>query len=105
MNINQLAGIVRDVNADNGWDIYRDGDFTNNPDKVMRILCLIHSEVSEAAEAVRHGDVDNFLEELADTLIRVLDCAGGFGVNFDALVRAKIEKNRGRGYKHGGKRL
>lgn len=70
-----------------------------------RILALIHSEASEALEAFRKDDRENFAEELADVLIRVLDCGGGLGIDLDATVAAKLEKNRSRGYKHGGKRV
>ncbi|KKK83645.1 hypothetical protein LCGC14_2791300, partial [marine sediment metagenome] len=73
--------------------------------KVPAILALIHSEVSEALEAFRKNDAENFLEEMADVLIRVLDCAGGLTDDFDTIVRAKLETNRQRGYRHGGKRV
>jgi NTP pyrophosphatase (non-canonical NTP hydrolase) len=33
-------------------------------------LCLIHSEVSEALEAHRKDDKENFAEEIADIIIR-----------------------------------
>jgi len=68
-------------------------------------LCLIHSEVSEALEAVRDNDPENFAEELADIMIRTIHLAHGLGVNLDSGVRMKIEKNRGREYQHGGKRI
>lgn len=42
-------------------------------------------------------------EKLADALIRVLDCTTG--LDLDTAVTAKPLKNRGRGYRHGGKRL
>jgi NTP pyrophosphatase (non-canonical NTP hydrolase) len=47
----------------------------------------------------------NFGEELADTLIRVLDLASGLGIDLDSAVSAKLEKNKHRGYRHGGKRV
>lgn len=31
--------------------------------------------------------------------------AGGLGLDIDAAVRAKMEKNKGRGHRHGGKRV
>ena len=45
------------------------------------------------------------LNGLADVLIRVLDCASGLGLDMDAAVQAKIEKNKTRGFRHGGKRV
>lgn len=56
-------------------------------------------------EAVRNRDPDNFAEELADVLIRVLDCARGCGIDIGHEVAKKLEKNRGRGFRHGGKVL
>lgn len=73
--------------------------------RVPAVLALIHSEVSEALEAFRKDDRDNFAEELADVVIRTLDCAGGLGIDLEKAVLAKLEKNRGRGFRHGGKRV
>jgi len=73
--------------------------------KIPAIMALIHSEVSEALEAFRTNDHENFMEEMADVVIRVLDCVGCFPDGFDAVVEAKMEKNRKRGYRHGGKRV
>lgn len=74
-------------------------------DPVARCLALIHSEVSEALEALRHDDLDNFGEELADTVIRVFDLCGGLGIDLEWAVLSKMEANRLRSHKHGGKRL
>lgn len=67
-------------------------------------LCLIHSEVSEALEAYRIGDDRNFKEEIADILIRIFDSAWEWGIDLDMEVQAKMEKNKERSYKHGGKK-
>lgn len=71
--------------------------------KLCTHMALIHSEVSEALEAVRHRDRPNFDEELADTVIRVLSVAYGLGTDLDAVVAEKLAKNRTRGLHHGGK--
>lgn len=67
------------------------------------MLALIHSEVSEALEADRKGDAENFAEELADVCIRVFDLCGLKGIDLDNEIRKKMEKNKKRTYKHGGK--
>lgn len=64
-------------------------------------LALIHSEVSEALEALRKGDMENFAEELADIVIRVADTAGGLDIDLEGEIIKKMEKNKKRGYKHG----
>jgi NTP pyrophosphatase (non-canonical NTP hydrolase) len=102
--LDMLAKEIRSINAANGWNVIQVSEWSKEY-KVLALLALIHSEVSEAVEAVRHDDIENFLEEMADVLIRVLDCVGGFGSGFDKIVADKLEKNRNRGYRHGGKRV
>lgn len=69
------------------------------------ILALIHSEVSEALEAHRHGDYDEYAEELADIVIRVLDHAETEDIDLAFEINRKNEINAGREYRHGGKKL
>jgi NTP pyrophosphatase (non-canonical NTP hydrolase) len=104
MSMNELAKEINNINRANGWKVLEPEQWADTY-KIPGILALIHSEVSEALEAFRHDDKANFEEELADTLIRVLDCAGGLGLDIDAAERAKMEKNKGRGHRHGGKRV
>lgn len=91
---------IADVNRANGW---HDGTRTFGED-----VALLHSEVSEALEAHRKGDDDNLREELADVLIRLLDTwyrLGETGFTFADEIINKIDRNRQRGYRHGGKVL
>lgn len=71
--------------------------------KLCTHMALVHSEVSEATEAIRHRDRENFDEELADVVIRVASIAHGLGTDLEAVVAAKLAKNRTRGLHHGGK--
>jgi NTP pyrophosphatase (non-canonical NTP hydrolase) len=93
---------------------------TNIPEK----LALIHSEVSEALEAYRDGDMVTRLQvtgfnqdsetpvmkpvgfpiELADVVIRVADLCGHLGIDLEDAIRVKHEYNRTRAYRHGGKK-
>jgi NTP pyrophosphatase (non-canonical NTP hydrolase) len=103
-DLNALAREVNVINRANGWAVLKPSEWSDTY-KVPAVLALIHSEVSEALEGFRKDDAENFAEELADVLIRVLDCAGGLGIDIESQVRMKLEKNATRGHKHGGKRV
>ena len=103
--LNDLGRSIVVINRGNGWNVCVPADWSNERYKIPAVLALIHSEVSEALEGFRCGDKENFTEELADVLVRVLDCASGLGLDMDEAVRAKLEKNKGRGFRHRGKRV
>lgn len=103
--LNELGKEIIAINEANGWNVAVPDDWELSQYKVPSVIALIHSEVSEALEAFRNHDKENFVEELADVLIRVLDCSSGLGLDMDAAVRAKLEKNKTRGFRHGGKRV
>jgi NTP pyrophosphatase (non-canonical NTP hydrolase) len=67
------------------------------------LLALIHSEVSEALEADRKGDQENFVEELADVCIRIFDLCGSREIDLEKAISEKMQRNKTRSYKHGGK--
>ena len=103
--LNDLAKMANDINRANGWNVITPEEWDSDPYRIPGVIALIHSEVSEALEAYRHNDRAHFAEELADVIIRTLDCAGGLGIDMEKEVLAKLEKNRGRGYRHGGKKV
>ena len=83
------------------------------------MIALIHSEVSEALEGARKDIMDDHLThrkmeevELADTIIRILDYAGGFGLDVAGAVFEKLIYNTNRAdhkienrQKKGGKKI
>lgn len=73
--------------------------FINNA--IGNRLMLIVSEVGEAQEGLRHKDMDNFKEELADIVIRVADLSGALEIDLENEIIKKMEKNSKRAYKHG----
>jgi len=74
-------------------------------------IALMHSELSEALEGLRHGNppsdhIPEFSaaeEELADVLIRIADMAHEKGWRVAEAFEAKRAYNETRSHKHGGK--
>lgn len=70
---------------------------------LAEMLCLMHSEISEAMEGVRKGLMDDHLPhrtmeevELADLLIRVADYAEYRQLDLTGAIKEKMEYNRQR---------
>lgn len=70
---------------------------------VGELLCLIHSEISEAMEGHRKGLMDDKLPnrkmievELADAVIRIFDLAGGLSLDVGGAIAEKIAYNASR---------
>lgn len=43
--------------------------------------------------------------ELADVVIRIMDMCGRYGIDLETVINEKHEYNKGREYKHGGKKI
>lgn len=66
-------------------------------------LMLIVSEVSECVEELRKPFPDrrSIAEEMADTVIRILDWCEQHGIDIQEEIEAKMKINQGREFRHG----
>ncbi len=77
------------------------------------IIALCHSELSEALEGLRAGNPQDqhcpeFTSveiELADTIIRIMDFSQHKEYRLAEAILAKLEYNKTREHKHGGKKF
>ena len=80
------------------WTDLQTGQPANR--NVGELLCLVHSEISEALEGFRKNLPDDHLPEfksieveLADALIRIFDMAGGLKLRLAEAFVAKMDYN------------
>jgi len=107
-----IADLVYEANKtakEKGWD--------DPPPTFAEALALLHSEVSEALEEYRNGYApseartrhdgkpEGIPSEMADILIRVGHYCAIFGIDLDEALRVKLEWNKSRPHRHGGKVL
>lgn len=104
MHLNDLIKMSHNLAKQKGfWDEERN---------FGEMIALCHSELAEALEEYRQGFDPDFTyyeftkpcgvpSELADTVIRIFDLCGYFGINLEDIILEKLNYNSTRGYKHG----
>ena len=112
MTINEMVQETHETAKSKGW--------WDTPPEMGTLLALVHSEVSEALEWARRGDLnthhvtqgnadnhtikpEGFPIELADIVIRVADICGRYDIDLERALSEKMAYNRTRPFKHGGK--
>lgn len=126
LDLNEIAGECYRIADEHGWHESAHGAETLIPEKLL----MLHSEVTEVTEAYRDFGLKHFyselhrdnkqpkplgvMSEIADVFIRLADLAqivhketrGLLDIPSlqDAIIE-KMEYNKGRSYRHGGKAL
>ncbi len=109
MNINDYVQSSYQNAKDHGW---HDANRT-----VGDLICLMHSELSEALEEHRNGHApaevyfnenkpnkpEGIPVELADCIIRIFDFCGLHEIDLESILKQKMEYNKTRPYRHGNK--
>lgn len=122
IDLNKISNAIHKGNVKQG--------FYDEPKSIPELLCLIHSELSEALESdrkdrkcslstnslltlIKTNDTgyyknqfklevkDTFEDEIADALIRLFDLCGYLNIDIDKHITAKLKYNSLREYKHG----
>lgn len=117
LSISEMQAQAYDTARSKGWHDDVEEERLGFPTR----LCLVHSEVSEALEDFRnaHGITETYYEppkkegdqqkpcgipiELADIVIRIGDMCGKYGVDLEQAIKIKLEYNKSRPPRHGGK--
>lgn len=108
MEIKELAKECHKTAVEKGWWNGTERSFGDQ-------ITNMHSELSEVWEAYRDGNdfckvwnekdgkPEGIPIEFADIIIRILDTCEGYGIDIEVALRMKIEYNKTRSYRHGGK--
>lgn len=101
---NKIKDLVHYIAKEKGW-----WDKERNDGEM---IALMHSELSEALEGLRHGNpksdhinTSSVEEELADVIIRIMDYGKSRNLDIAEAIIKKVEFNQGREYMHGGKKF
>lgn len=103
--INVLCDECHQTSLSKGW---WEGDRNDG-----EMIALMHSELSEALEGLRHGnppddhlpEIPTVNAEMADVLIRVFDFCAARNINLGRALVLKMDYNKTRPFKHGGKKF
>lgn len=114
MTINELCKEANEASKRAGWQ--------DEPRSVGDLIALMHTELSEAFEEFRHGHApaevyypatlgtnagkpEGMPVELADTVIRIAQFCGQYGIDLEDAITRKMAYNETRGRRWEGKRL
>jgi len=100
--INELRDVCYQTSFNAGWHTnIETGELLDRNKAEM--ICLMHSELSEAMEGERKGLMDDHLPnrpmvevEMADAIIRIMDYCGRWNYDIGGAIIEKLEYNKNR---------
>jgi len=108
MTIEELLDQSHETAVEKGW--------WDNPREFGEVLANMHAELSEAWEEYRKfglnndgfyyvvdGKPEGIATEFADLFIRVADTCKTYNIPLESALMKKMEYNKTRPYRHGGK--
>jgi hypothetical protein len=100
--INNLVDLCYKRSHEAGWHTDLETGKLKDRNRA-EMICLIHSELSEAMEGERKGLMDDHLPhrpmaevEMADAVIRIADYCGRWGYDLGGAIMEKLEYNKTR---------
>lgn len=107
--VNEYVALAYNNAVEKGW---HEKDRT-----IGDLICLMHSELSEALEEHRNGKAPNEIYfnpekptkpegipvELADCVIRIFDFCGKYDIDLQKVINDKMIYNQSRPHRHGNK--
>lgn len=108
--IKEFSRVQRKMYENSRRKGFHDGDTGSNAEASQRLMLTV-SELSEALEALRHGNppdshipkFSGMEAELADAVIRIMDLAETLDLRLAQAIVAKAAYNSRRQKMHGGK--
>ena len=109
MDITQIKKEIYSTALEKGW-------WDNPVESPMDKMILFHNEISEAVEEYRNGHLmgeiyykdekpEGVPIELADCIIRMLDFCERYNIPIEKAIEVKMQYNKSRPYRHGGKKI